>query len=92
MDGITVQGKRVTRAIPAAQAGSQRDIEVITETWVSQDLQVVVMSKTSDPRFGDTLYKLTNISRSEPDHGLFSVPSDYTVQQGGPQRGTVAPR
>jgi len=39
------------------------------------------MSKTSDPRFGDSLYKLTNISRAEPDPQLFTVPSDYQVQQ-----------
>jgi hypothetical protein len=91
MEGVAVQGRRVTRTIPAAQAGSQRDIEVVTETWVSQDLQAVVMSKTSDPRFGDTIYKLTNVSRTEPDHSLFSVPSDYTVQQ-GPRRGPGAPQ
>jgi hypothetical protein len=42
------------------------------------------MSKTSDLRFGDSVYKLTNISRAEPDPALFAVPSDYQVQQGRP--------
>ena len=86
IDGVTVQGKRITRTVPAAQAGSERDIEVVTETWTSPDLQVVVMSKTSDPRFGDSVYKLTNISRAKPDPALFSVPADYQVQQGRPGR------
>ncbi len=82
IDGLTVQGKRMTRTVSAAQAGSERDIEVVTETWYSSDLQMVVMSKTSDPRFGDSVYKLTNISRAEPDPALFTVPSDYQMQQG----------
>jgi hypothetical protein len=88
IDGLSVQGKRTTRTVQAAQAGSERDIEVVTETWYSSDLQMVVMSKTSDPRFGDSVYKLTNISRAEPDPSLFTVPSDYQVVQqrrpGGP--------
>jgi hypothetical protein len=82
IDGLTVQGKRMTRTVSAAQAGSERDIEVVPETWYSSDLQMVVMSKTSDPRFGDSVYKLTNISRAEPDPALFTVPSDYQMQQG----------
>lgn len=87
MDGLSVQGKRRTRTIPAAQAGSAKDIQVVTETWYSADLQMVVMSKTSDPRFGDSLYQLTNINRAEPDASLFTVPADYQVQQGRPGGG-----
>ncbi|HTA69116.1 MAG TPA: hypothetical protein VK776_12590 [Bryobacteraceae bacterium] len=87
MDGLSVQGKRRTHTIPAAQAGSAKDIQVVTETWYSSDLQMVVMSKTSDPRFGDSVYQVTNISRAEPDPALFTVPSDYQVQQGRPAGG-----
>jgi hypothetical protein len=81
IDGLAVQGKRITRTVLAVQAGSDRDIDVVTETWTSPELQMVVMSKTSDPRFGDSVYKLTNIIRAEPDPALFTVPSDYQVQQ-----------
>ena len=38
------------------------------------------MSKTSDPRTGETTYRLTNISRQEPLRSLFEIPSDYTVE------------
>jgi hypothetical protein len=82
IEGISAQGKRVTRTIAAGQAGNDRDIEVVTETWFSPDLQMVIMSKTSDPRMGENVYRLTNISRAEPDAALFAVPSGYTVQQG----------
>jgi hypothetical protein len=84
MDGLSVQGRRRTRTIPAAQAGSAKDIQVVTESWYSADLQMVVMSKTSDPRFGDSVYQVTNINRAEPDPSLFMVPADYQLQQGRP--------
>jgi len=87
IDGTSAQGKRITRTIPAALAGSDRDLAIVTETWYSPELQAVVMSKTSDPRSGDSVYKLTNINRAEPDHALFSVPSDYTIQTGRPNHG-----
>ena len=38
------------------------------------------MSKRTDPRMGETVYKLTNINRSEPLPALFQVPSDYTIR------------
>jgi hypothetical protein len=41
---------------------------------------VLVMSKSSDPRMGDTVYKLTNIQRSEPSPTLFQPPDDYVVK------------
>ena len=81
MEGVSVQGKRVTRTIPAGEIGNERPLEIVTETWYSPELQVVVMSKTSDPRSGDSVYKLTNVSRAEPDRALFEVPADYHVSE-----------
>ena len=82
IQGVSAQGKRVTRAIPAGKEGNEKEIDIVTETWYSPDLQVVVMSKTSDPRFGDSVYQLNAITRTEPDPALFAVPSDYTVKEG----------
>ena len=47
---------------------------------VSQ-LQTVVMTKRSDPRFGETIYRLTNIQRGVPSPSLFVPPPDYTVKE-----------
>jgi hypothetical protein len=80
--GVSAQGTRITRTIPAGQIGNERPITIVSEHWYSNDLQMVVMSKRSDPRFGDTTYTLTNIQRSEPDAALFAVPSDFTVHEG----------
>jgi hypothetical protein len=42
-------------------------------------LQLVVLSKHNDPRFGEQTYRLTNIVRSEPDPSLFSLPTGYKL-------------
>jgi len=84
MQGVSAQGKRVTRAIPAGEEGNEKEIDIVTETWYSPDLQVVVMSKTSDPRFGESVYQLNAINRTEPDPALFAVPADYSVTAGRP--------
>ena len=80
--GVSAQGTRITHTIPAGQIGNEKAITIVSEHWYSADLQMTVMSKRSDPRFGDTTYTLTNIQRTEPAASLFAVPSDYTVTTG----------
>jgi hypothetical protein len=82
VNGTTAQGKRITHSIPAGQAGNEKAIDIVTETWFSPELQTVVMSKTTDPRTGESLYKLNNVTRAEPDPALFQVPADYAVTEG----------
>jgi hypothetical protein len=53
---------------------------MVSERWFSPELGVVVMSRRSDPRFGETTYRLQNIARGEPSPELFQVPSDYTIE------------
>jgi hypothetical protein len=85
--GVTAQGTRVTKTIPAGEIGNEKPIIIVREVWYSNDLQTMVMSKRSDPWSGETTYSLTNIQRTEPDAALFAVPSDYTVTQGHPGPG-----
>lgn len=81
--GVSAQGTRMTHTIPAGQIGNEKPIIIVSEHWYSNDLQMTVMSKRSDPRFGETTYTLTNIQRTEPSAALFAVPSDFTVKEGG---------
>jgi hypothetical protein len=96
--GISASGTRVTRSIAAGQMGNAQPIQVVHETWISEDLKVPVMSKSSDPRFGTVTSTLSNVNRSEPDPSLFQVPSGYTVKSapafgpgghGGPRGGPI---
>jgi hypothetical protein len=91
MEGVSAQGTRFTHVIPAGEIGNEKPITVVREVWYSNDLQMVLMTKRSDPRFGETTYTLSNLQRSEPDTSLFKVPSDYTVTQ-GPGPGKVLMR
>jgi hypothetical protein len=78
-EGVVAQGTRTTAVIPAGEIGNERDISIVSERWFSSELGVVVMSKQSDPRMGETVYRLTNINRNEPAHSMFEIPADYTV-------------
>src|SRR5678815_2755308 len=82
IEGVEAEGTRTTVTIPAGEIGNERAIEIVSERWYSPELQVVVMTRHSDPRTGETTYKLTNINRSEPAKSLFEVPSDYTIKEG----------
>jgi hypothetical protein len=79
IEGVEATGTRTITTIPAGDIGNERPIEIVYEKWYSKELQLVVMSKHSDPRFGDQTYRLTNIVRSEPDPSLFELPSGYRV-------------
>jgi len=41
----------------------------------------VVRSFHSDPRFGESVYRLTNINREEPARALFEAPADYKLRR-----------
>jgi hypothetical protein len=79
--GVAANGSRVTTTIPAGSIGNDQPIEIVSEQWLSPDLQVLVLTKHNDPRTGETTYHLNNIVRAEQARSLFEVPSDYTLQQ-----------
>ena len=82
IEGVEAEGTRTTVTIPAGEIGNERTIEIVSERWYSPELQLVVMTRHSDPRTGETIYKLTNINRAEPAKTLFEVPAGYTIKEG----------
>jgi len=79
IEGIKVEGKQTTTTIPPNSFGNPQPIVIVEERWYSAELRTVVLIKYSDPRFGDSSYRLANISRTEPSANLFVVPEQYTV-------------
>jgi hypothetical protein len=79
VNGVMATGTRQRRVIPAGAIGNDRELETVDERWFSQDLQMLVKSVNSDPRFGETAYELTNIVRAPQDPTLFQIPPDYAV-------------
>jgi hypothetical protein len=81
IEGVRAEGKLRSYTIPAGEVGNKNPITVSTETWTSPDLQLTVYSKHSDPRVGDTIYRLTNLKRAEPSLSLFTAPDGYTIKE-----------
>jgi hypothetical protein len=73
MEGISAVG---TRTSVVALDGR---IDDVRERWISPDLHIALLMTASNPSWGPTTYKLTNIIRSEQPRALFEVPADYKV-------------
>ena len=83
IEGVGATGTRTTWTIPAGAIGNLQPIKIVSEQWFSPDLQLLVLTKHSDPRTGENIYRLQNIVRAEPDRSLFTVPPDYTLKESG---------
>ncbi len=81
IEGVLATGTRTTTVIPAGAIGNDQPIRVVSEEWTSKDLGILVLTRHSDPRSGETTYRVTNINRAEPDPTLFQVPADYKLLQ-----------
>jgi hypothetical protein len=77
--GLYVEGTRTTEVIPAGAQGNDRDIAIVSETWKSPDLRMMVRQMTDDPRTGKLTVEVTTIDRTDPDPSLFKIPEGYTV-------------
>jgi len=86
IEGVAVEGRKTTTVIAAGEVGNEQPITITSEEWRSPELGLLVLTRHSDPRSGESTYKLQNIIRAEPDQSLFIVPADYTVRETGIRR------
>jgi hypothetical protein len=80
MEGLLVIGRRTTMTIPAGAEGNDGALTIVSESWISSDMGITLLEKTSDPRSGVSERRMTNLEQAEPDVALFQVPADYTIQ------------
>jgi hypothetical protein len=80
IEGVAATGTRSTTTIPAGAIGNAQPIEIVAEQWFSDELKLLVLTRHSDPRSGETTYRLTNVVQAEQQRSLFEVPSDYTLR------------
>jgi hypothetical protein len=81
MEGIAVEGTRVTAALPAGWEGFDRAFQVTVEYWLSKELDTVILWTCDDPRAGYFIWKLTQILPAEPAPSLFQIPPDYNLEE-----------
>jgi hypothetical protein len=79
LEGLLVIGRRITRTIPVGVEGNDHVLTTVTETWASSVMGITLLKKSSDPRSGDMVRRMTNLRQTEPNAALFQVPADYTI-------------
>ena len=81
IEGVICDGVKETFTIAAGQMGNERPIEIVTERWSSKELGMDILRKHTDPRNGETTYRVSNLVRSEQPRNLFELPADVKVEE-----------
>lgn len=90
--GVEAQGRRVTITVPAEAIGNANAVETVYETWIAQDLRMLVRSVVKNPVSGELNFRLTAINRAEQPRALFEAPASYRISEMGvPHPGAPSP-
>jgi hypothetical protein len=79
IDGVLVTGTRMTTIIPEGAQGNDRPMTTTSETWVSKELQLPILTVNNSPMSGTMTRKYANFSTAEPAPSLFMVPAGYSI-------------
>jgi hypothetical protein len=80
IEGLRVEGVQRHRLIVAAAHPRDPSLESWSETWYSPELQIRVLQRIKSAFSGESLVRLQNIRREEPDASLFELPEDFQVE------------
>ncbi|MCP9494442.1 MAG: hypothetical protein MSG64_08310 [Pyrinomonadaceae bacterium MAG19_C2-C3] len=83
IEGVTAQGFRTTTNIAAGEARNAAPVRIVYERWYAPELRRDVLIKCTDTRFGEAIFRLTDISRAEPASVLFAIPADFKIEELG---------
>ena len=80
--GLAEAGRGVVEGIDCRHfkraADAPVDTQSVTEVWISDDLETVLLEKAPDPQ-GERTWRLFDIQRREPAASLFELPAGYTL-------------
>jgi hypothetical protein len=79
INGLFVRGTRHIFTVSAKASGTGAPVAVTNEYWYSQDLQINVLIRRTDPRTGTQTVSLADLKREEPDQSFFEVPEGYKI-------------
>ena len=80
IEGSKVVGSRRVHVVRVGALGNGSPITVTAEQWFSPEMGVVVMhseASSTDLRMDEMTSRLHQVSRTEPNPALFTVPPDY---------------
>jgi hypothetical protein len=79
-EGINAWGRRTLHTFPAGIFGNPVSFVSVDECWYEERMGVDVLRRRSDPRSGEQVTELINLTRAEPDPTIFQPPPGYTRQ------------
>ena len=80
MGGLEVVGTRVARVFPEGTVGNDRSFVSVEELWHSDELDVNIQVKRTDPRWGTRTTTLSEVNLGEPDASYFQIPEGYRIE------------
>jgi hypothetical protein len=89
INGMDAKGTRHTSTVPAAISGTGKAVTVVDEYWYSEDLQMNLLVRHTDPRTGVQTVALSDIKRQEPPPAFFEVPEGYKIVDVTPPPGAA---
>ncbi len=76
--GVYAWGRRTLHTFPPGTFGNAQSFESVDECWFEERLGVDVLRRRSDPRSGDQVTELINLTGGEPDPTMFQPPPGYS--------------
>jgi hypothetical protein len=87
--GVETIGTRDATIYNPGVFGNDRKVTVEREFWYSSLLDINLLSKRSDPRFGTQTFTVTNLVLADPDSKLFELPDGFKIDD---RRDSVPPQ
>ena len=81
-EGLSVDVDRTVETIAVGSIGNSKAIESEYERYYSPELKTNVYVRRSDPRNGESVYRMVDVKRTEPDASMFRVPAGYALSDG----------
>ena len=79
IEGLTAKGTKITTRLASAAGGKEQPRTLVVSKWVSEKLHIEVLTEIDDVPENHRTIRLVNILRTEPESGLFEIPSGYAV-------------
>ena len=80
IEELAAVGTMETVTIAVGTIGNDRALKSTREFWYSPDLQTNLKVVRIDPREGTQDVRLAGVSRTEPEPGVFAIPTGYSVR------------
>ncbi|QNI32915.1 hypothetical protein H7849_02675 [Alloacidobacterium dinghuense] len=80
-----LRGTKKVWTVPATASGTGKAVEIVDQYWYSPELSVYLIVQHDDPRTGEQIVAVKDVSRGVTDESLFAVPSRYRVVDETPE-------